>query len=142
VQFIELFCPANGQQFLTNHQLAATSDGVTVTFTFPGDSGNPTLNKTLLLATANFAALPGAVTPDFILPDNFINPNAASILIDFGLGQDNMSFSNAQLPSDGINSIDRFLVQAVNSPTNFAGQSGSLNAVDDSVFSNGFEEIN
>jgi hypothetical protein len=139
VQFIELFCPQNGQEFLNAHQIAATSDGNTVTFTFPGNSGSPTLNKSLLIATSNFAALPGAVTPDFILPDNFINPNASAIVLNFGLGQDIMNFTGTQLPSDGVNSIDRNLVQATNSPTNFAGEAGSINAIVDLVFRNGFD---
>ncbi len=139
VQFIELFCPANGQEVLNNHQIAATSDGNTVTFTFPSNSGTPTLNKRLLIATSNFAVLPGAVTPDFILPDNFINPNASAFTVNFGLGQDIMTFSGDQLPNDGVTSIDRNLVQATNSPTNFPGETGSINSNNDEIFSNGFE---
>lgn len=139
IQFVELFCPSNGQQFLNAHQLAATSDGNTVTFTFPGDSGSPTANKRLLLATAGFAAVSGSVTPDFILPDNFINPNANAFVVDFGLGQDIMNFTGSNLPTDGINSIDRNLVQAINSPTNFADQVGSIDLSTDVVFENGFE---
>jgi hypothetical protein len=139
VQFIELFCPSNGQQFLSGHALSATSDGVTVTFTFPGDSGSPTANKRLLLATSNFAALPGAVTPDFILPDNFINPDASAIEVNFGPNQDVMNFTGTQLPSDGVTSIDRNLAQAINSPTNFAEEIGSIGANNDDIFSNGFE---
>ena len=138
VQYVALFCPSNNQQFLAGHDLAATSDGNTVTFTFPGNSGSPTMNKNLLIATSNFAALPGAVTPDFILPDNFINPNATSITVDFGVGQDAITFAGTDLPNDGINSIDDSIVSGINSPTNFAGDMGLLNDPD-VVFSNGFE---
>lgn len=139
VQFIELFCPNNGQQFLDAHTLAANSDGTTVTFTFPGNSGSPTLNRNLLIATSNFAALPGAVTPDFILPDNFINPNAASIELNFGPGQDVISFTGADLPGDGVMSIDDNLNVMTNSPTNFAGETGSIEVPSALIFEDGFE---
>lgn len=139
VQFIELFCPVDGQQFLINHDMVATSDGNVVTFTFPSNSGDPTQNKRLLLATANFAALPGAVTPDFILPDNFFDPNAANIQFDFGPGQDIINLTGADIPSDGLSSIDDGLNQATNTPTNFAGDTGEIFVDPDLIFASNFD---
>ena len=139
VQFIELSCPVDGQQFLINHDLVATSDGNVVTFTFPSNSGDPTQDKRLLLATANFAALPGAVTPDFILPDNFFDPTATTIQFDFGPGQDIINLSGSDIPTDGISSINDSLVQAVNTPTNFAGDAGEIFIDPDVIFATGFE---
>ncbi len=140
VQFIELFCAVNGQQFLNAHTLEAISDGNSVVFTFPGNSGSPTANKRLLIATSNFAALPGAVTPDFILPDNFINRDAANITLDFGPGQDVLNFTGDDLPNDGVMSIDDNLNVMTNSPTNFADQTGSITVLPVEIFSNGFED--
>ena len=143
VLYIELFCPQNGQQFLNNHELIASSDGNMVTFTFPGDSGSPTLNQFLLIATSNFASLPGAVTPDFILPDQFFDRTATSLQLDFGPGQDIINLTGADIPFDGLSSLNLLPttpVQITNSPTNFAGNIGNIFVLPDTVFSNGFED--
>jgi hypothetical protein len=136
VQFIELSTTASGQQFLNGQQIIATSDGVARTFTFSSDSPSPTTNKRLLLATPGFAELPGAVAPDFSLPVSlpgpvFFDPHAASITINF-VGADSVTFAGASLPLDGAGSL-HFPAGAgggaisPNSPTNFAGATGSLN---------------
>ena len=139
VQFIELVCDVNNQQFLSGHDLFADSDGNVVTFTFPSNSGSPTADKRLLIATASFASLPGAVTPDFTLPDNFFNPTATAIQINFGPNSHIVNFSGSDVPSDGMSSIDDNLVSAVNSPTNFAGDTGSIFVEPDFIFASGFE---
>jgi len=144
VQFIELKTPASfatGENFLFGHTLKATSTvgGVpmpTVTYTFP--NANPvsdTGNKHWLIATPLFQTLAGSVTPNYnTLPANFFVPNADSILFSFAEGQDNVTIAGSAIPKDGVNSVtDANLfgvanfVASVNSPTNFAGQSGSIN---------------
>lgn len=143
VLYIELFCAVNGQEVLFNHGLNATSDGNQVSFTFPSNSGTPTQNKFLLIATSNFASIPGAVTPDFILPDQFFDRTANSIEFNFGPGQDVITVAGTDIPFDGFSSLDLLPatpVQILNSPTNFAGQTGDINVISDNIFSNGFED--
>ncbi len=132
VQFIELFDNNLNEQFVAGHQLKATSDGVTKTFTFPGNLSPPpdTTGRTMLIATPGFAALTGGVTPDFTLPDPavfgpFFNPAATNISINFD-NLDSISFTGAFLPRDGVNSITDTtptgvptLVVGPNSPTHF-----------------------
>jgi hypothetical protein len=143
VLYIELFCAVNGQQFLINHDLIVTSDSNSVTFTFPSNSGSPTAGQFLLLATSNFASIPGAVTPDFILPNNFFDRTATSIELNFGPGQDVITVAGTDIPSDGTTSLDlipAIPVQIANSPTNFAGDIGNVNIQSGVIFSNGFED--
>ena len=141
VQFIEFFTPSSGQNVLNGHTIEATSDGNLVTYTIPNQSlSGSTQNKHFLLATSGFGALAGGVTPDYVtapLPSNFLNPNAASITINFAHGFDVTTFAGSLLPKDGVNSLtdtvlstvgdtDNFVV-GVNTPTNFAGVTGSVN---------------
>lgn len=125
VQFIELFCDASGQQFLSGHDITASRTGETNrVFTFPSNSPAPTTNRHLLIATAAFAGLPGSVTPDFILPDGFLfTPNGT---IDFANADDQ---TYTDLPTDGVQSLNYpGGTSAANSPTNFAGDAGSIDA--------------
>ncbi|MCA9446613.1 MAG: hypothetical protein KC931_05825 [Candidatus Omnitrophica bacterium] len=124
IQYIELFTTSNSQQFLTDHDIKATQGGETNTFIFPSDSGSPTANQHLLIATSGFSALPGAVTPDFILPDGFLfTPNGT---VDFA-GVDSQTY--ATIPTDGVMSLHYpGGTVSANSPTNFAGDVGSIDA--------------
>ena len=142
VQFIELQAPltAPGENLLAGHTLRATSTvagtptDVTFNFTGANPSGS-TADKHILIATATFAALAGSVTPDYAtLPANFFNPNADSILFDFAESADTVTIPGSSIPKDGLMSLtDSNLfgianfVSGTNSPTNFAGQSGSIN---------------
>jgi len=92
-----------------------------------------------LIATANFPALPAAVTSGFILPDNFLDPAAASIELNFGPDQDVINLTGDDVPSDGAWSIDDNLNSMTNSPTNFAGETGSVNIPGVLIFNDGFE---
>lgn len=137
VQFVELFTTAPNETALTGHSLVATSDGVVKTFTLDHAVTGSTANKHLLFATVGFGSLTGGVAPDYFpLPNNFINPDAATISIDWAHGFDIATFAGSLLPKDGVNSLtdsnlifsgaDVF-VAGVNSPTNFAGAAGSVN---------------
>ena len=80
----------------------------------------------VVVATAAFAALAGAPTPDAIIPAGSIPFfTAASDVVAFG-GFDSLAVTGA--PTDGVNSYGVGAVVAVNSPTNYAGASGSVNA--------------
>jgi hypothetical protein len=132
VQFIELFTTSDGQTVLTGHQIVASSGDEEVTFTFPADLVGSTTSKHLLIATPGFAALPGAVTPNYTLPCLFFDPAATSITIDF-VGADDVTFAGASLPTDGTNSLTdtnlpgpQNLQSSASSPRNFAGATGAL----------------
>ena len=124
-QFIELQDPANLENHLSTHFISSGAK----TFTFPTDlSSTNTANHELLLATASYAALPGAVAPDYTLPDNFFNP--AGDTLNYS-DVDALTFTSGQVPTDGLNSLMRnvttlALTTGANSETNFSGQTGSV----------------
>lgn len=127
IQFIELFTTLNGQQVLEDHDLQATNLGGTqaLTFTFPTDSGSPTANKFLLLATANFGSLPGGVTPDFVISSTFVFTQGG--FLEILPGGDGISYGAGALPVDGIHSLNGDgTTTGVNSPRNFNGDQGSI----------------
>ncbi|MDJ0654855.1 MAG: hypothetical protein QNJ40_11900 [Xanthomonadales bacterium] len=137
VQFIELATDSDDQQELRGQTLTASSDGSQITFTFPADTGVPTAGRRLLLATPGFGGVEGSVTQDAVLPAvPFFDPAALQISLDFA-GQDLLLFSGADIPVDGVFSLDRDLISRINSPTNFAGETGRIPEV--AVFASGFE---
>src|SRR5262245_25475910 len=130
IQFIELTtcCGSTGGEiFLSGQHL--TSNGHD--FVFPGNL-NPGTNKHILLATDGFAALPGAPTRDYTLPPNFFSTAGDSITF---IVYDTMTFGAGALPTNGSSSLNKneedatdTAFVAVNSPTNLAERSGSVNA--------------
>jgi chitodextrinase len=131
VQFLELNCASPS----CSSETVATAAPITITpagggsnhvFNFPTNlvppnfPAPPALNQKLLLATQGFANL-GVVTPNFIIPDGFLFINGGTI--NFG-GFDIVPYS--ALPTDGVLSVSRAGVTATNSPTNFAGATGSV----------------
>jgi hypothetical protein len=129
VQFIELFTTAP-DEFDADGEFLKSS---TKTYTFPVDLPGTTTNKQFIVATAAFAALPGAVTPDYVIPDNFFDPVSDTLRLcrNNCLGgnlYDTRTFTN--LPNDGVTSLNYpSVTQATNTPTNFAGASGSVNLI-------------
>ena len=129
VQFVELRATFNSQHLLSQGAtlVAEDTNGVEHTYTFTSDLTNTTtFQKTMLLATQGFVGQPGAVTPDFIIPANFVFLLAGSLNYS---GNDIMTYTN--LPSDGVASLVRsggnqLVYSATNSPRNFAGQTGSV----------------
>lgn len=126
-QFIELSDPANGENHLAGHFISSNENK----FTFPADlPSDATANHHFLIGTASYAALPGAVKPDYIIPDNFFNPQGDTF--DYA-DVDGFSFTAGQEPTDGANSMFRevnsgTLTTGPNSETNLAGQTGSVTA--------------
>ena len=88
------------------------------------DSQADTTGKSLLFANQAFADLPGAPDPDQIVAGNaFFNIPADTIRYD---PYDDLTYTSP-LPTDGINSLNEGGV-AANSPTNFAGVTGQVDA--------------
>jgi len=128
IQFIELLESKGDDDshllFTDNAQLASTDGSITnLMASFPNDlPSNLTANKFFLIATTGFAGLDGAVTPDYILPDEFLF--TAGGTVDFGL--DVSVITHGALPIDGILSFNADGSTGINSPTNFAGAAGSI----------------
>jgi len=129
VQFVELRATFNSQHQLSLGAtlVAEDTNGVEHTYAFTSDLPSmTTFQKTMLVATPDFVGQPGAVTPDFIMPPNFVFLLAGSL--DYS-GNDIMTYTN--LPTDGVASLVRsganqLVYSATNSPRNFAGQTGSV----------------
>jgi hypothetical protein len=148
VQFIELHTSSGAETVTNGAQLAATANGVTKTYTISGNLTGPTTNKRLLFATPGFAALAGAIAPNYTLPAKpFFDPNAAgSIVITFsapGFGTfETVSFAASALPKDGVQSLS--LTEGgssspiTNSPTNYAAATGSVSVLPPGAASCGF----
>ena len=137
IQFVELReeLGLNGETLFNNTLLISDGDGGgQFVVQILGNIAFGTANKNFLLATTAAAALPGFPAPDFLLTDGFINVdgdtikfcNANDFVCSFPI--DSFTFVSP-LPTDGVTSLQRDgldFVEVVNSPTNYAGDSGSI----------------
>jgi hypothetical protein len=129
VQFIELSASTNGgQQFVNGQTLKSNGH----TFSFTANLPSDTTNKHFLLATPGYFALTGVPTADYNLGvNNFFNVNGDTI--NYAGGINTLAFTAGQLPTNGLNSLNRdynagpttFTVGS-NSPTDFTGTAGSV----------------
>ena len=143
VQFIEMHSDTSNENLLGIMFIRSTNGGQE--FHFPTNLAGDTMNRRILIATSAFAAQPGAVTPDYIMPDGFLRPGGDKLTLwsEAGasggpypgapeLAWDSYTYSAGLLPLDGTSSINRnhaAITIAQNSPTNFAGESGSVTPV-------------
>jgi len=97
-------------------------------YDIPNNVASPTTNKYLLFATPAFAALPGAPTPDFLFPAGQVPFFATTGDTLRYSPYDTRTFGAGVLPTDGVHSLSKLLAVQVNSPTNYAGQTGSVDA--------------
>lgn len=136
IQFIEFFCNDAANEVFMNGLTVTTPNG---TFTFPENFLAPTTDRYLLLATNTFASLPGAPTPDYIIPDNFIPLGGGFIRYRPEANYDTWIYGAGVIPTDGIHSVqftsflpgsgvDTYVTDQVNNPTNYQGGSGSVDA--------------
>lgn len=130
VQFVELFTTFDNQQFLSGHTLRFEIAGAAQqTFNF-STGPSPTGNRTLLIGTASLTAL--GVTPDFIIPPNFISASANGTI---NFAEDTDIVSIASLPFNGTQSLNgnindpsptAFSINAIATPRNHAGTQISI----------------
>jgi hypothetical protein len=125
IQFVELW-EANGTPGETgvgNGTLSSDTQSFSIG---AGAVAPPTTNKYYLIATPAFAALPGAPTPDALIPEGS--------MVFFDVSGDTVSFGSfdswtfGPVPTNGSDSLDRFTGPGANTPTNYAGESGSVDA--------------
>ncbi len=135
VQYVEWFTDINFQDELIDHTFS--SSATATTYTFPtdldpdinGNGNNNTANRHFLIATPAFASQPGAVTPDFVFDAaNFHSTVADTLGIPLA---DTITWGSGELPTDGVDALHEDFGgtnrrQEANSPTNFAGEVGSL----------------
>jgi hypothetical protein len=125
VQFIEMFVfdPAGtGEWFFRGHKIE--SNGVVYTFPNNLPTDENTFQRWVLLATPAYAAIPGAPTPDFVIPAGFFDP--AGDELRYRTALDILVLPPGSLPVDGIHSRLRDGTIAINSPINFAGAAASI----------------
>jgi hypothetical protein len=119
VQFVELFCPSNGEAGLGPFGLTSTTNSLNFVTNL---SSSTTANTWVLCATSGFENLPGGVLPDYVIPANFF-PTAGGTF-NYAGGADVWNYG--AVPTDGVLALQRNGSSANNSPTNFAGASGSI----------------
>jgi hypothetical protein len=122
LQFIEMRNLSNFENFVSFQSIMVTNQAGTQTntYTIPAGSDLPgdTANMSLLFGTNGIEAA-GGPAPDFIIPDNFLFPEGGSILF---FGQNSGPYT--ALPTDGVLSRNWTGGDFINSPTNYAGQTG------------------
>ena len=127
IQFIELRETNGGccEDGISGHNI----DTGKRTYQIPGpDLDLPTAFRNLLFGTAEFAALPGAPTPDYIIANNFFYLDGDFVRY---TPYDTMTFGPGELPTDGIQSLVPLAFGNLvdnNSPTNYAGETGMVDA--------------
>lgn len=133
VQFIELREASNFTNqdlFAGQNIVARDSSGLnphTLTFSTNLPS-TATAGKRVLIATAAFAAIPGAPTPNYIIPANFLYFPMGRLQFAGLLGANqNVTYTNQ--PSNGTSSLT-FPGPTItpNTPTNFAGATLAIDA--------------
>lgn len=124
VQYIELEDLGSGgnEVNIGNATLSSTAES----YAFGnGPVTPPTNGKFYLIATPDFVALPGAPTPDVILPADkvpFFDPAGDTLSV----GVD--SFTFGPVPTDGLDALTRAGSTVINTPTNYAGVTGTIDA--------------
>lgn len=135
IQFIEMVCHNDPDENFVGGLMVTTNNG---SFTFPGHLSGNTADRHLLLATARFAALPGAPTPDYLIPENFIPLGGGFIRYNPPVNYDTWIYGPGVIPTDGTSTIqftgwtpftsdDPYEVSPTNSPTNYDGETGTIN---------------
>ena len=130
VQYIEFLCTDDFQNLMNGHVMSSVANMYTFTSNLPITS---TKNHHFLVATQSFADLPGAVTPDYIMPAQFFSVTSDTLTL-VGAILPAFTFTSGMLPVDGALSLNgstntpRVYTSATNTPQNFAGQIGSIDA--------------
>lgn len=123
IQFIELIDNGTGGAEFGVGNGSLTSGAKSHAWTNGAVTG-PTNGRSYLIASATFAALPGAPVPDVIIPVAkmpFFNP--AGDTITFAGGIDAWTFG--AVPTDNVSSLDRVSGIGTKTPKNYAGLSAS-----------------
>jgi len=130
LQFIEMFDSAGFQQFVNGQSITVSNSDNTQqnTFTIPSTpdySATNSFNHALLFGTSGLQAA-GGPAPDFIIPNGFLFTGGGGIDF-FGFSGTTNDLTYPALPTDGIHALTyNNGPTVVNSPQNFAGQTGQV----------------
>ena len=131
VQFIELH-ETLGADFQNLVTLAPDIKSTTHDFVFPTNLPNTsTANKSFILGTAGYNSIAGAPPANYIIPANFFNPAGDTLQYGTTGGIADLTTFGA-MPANVLQSLNRVgtsgntFTAAANSPTNFAGTTGSV----------------
>ena len=132
IQFVELMEPGGASGEINIGGLAVTSNATGNELIFPANLPvGSSANASILLGTAAYAALPGAPTPDHIIPANFFSNESEPFPgIEYHV-YDDFIFGVGMLPLNGKDSLHHVGANydaGPNSPTNFHGESGNVDA--------------
>lgn len=129
VQFVELLGTANNEQNLNGFNVETFGTIPTSAPLGPNLPSTLTAGKYVLVATAGYEAMAkaqGAPAPDRVLPDNFLQIDADTVRY-AAIAATDRTYTN--IPTDGIDSIDyENPTGTVNTPENFAGDTGTIDA--------------
>ncbi len=125
IQYVELF-DAGAAGGETGVSSGTISSGTQTYSWSSAPVAPPTNGKSYLIASATFAALPGAPVPDAIIPLNKMPFfNVAGDTVSFGIFD---SFVFGAVPTNGVDSLTDGIGVGPNTPKNYAGTQGSVNA--------------
>jgi len=124
IQYVELWETLGGTGEVATGGHAVTS--TTKSFIIPTNVAVPTSFKSLLIATPAFAALPGAPTPDYVLPAGSV-PFFSTAGDTLNYVPYDPSFVFGAVPTDGVHALARNGSVVCNSPENYAQQAGFVN---------------
>jgi len=128
IQFIEVVDAGShdcdsGEQHWSGQRLVAGGPAGPAILVFPSDLPTcHTSGRRILIATQGFANL-GLVTPDFIVPNAFLQRPNGFVSLD-----DASSLTYTGLPGDGVTALDGNGHPVANAATNLAGMSASVTA--------------
>ena len=131
IQFIEMqeIAGSNSETQIANHWFETNSYNTNHSDILGSALPFGTANKKFLVGTESYAALTGVPAPDYIVPDAIIEPDGDIVVWWF---YQTIVIPPATMPSDGVLSItvvDPFVPSysvGINSPTNFAGDTGTV----------------
>jgi hypothetical protein len=131
VQFIEMqeIGGSDNETDLALHWYQTTTYNLDHSETLGSSLPFGTANKKFLVGSESYAALPDVPTPDYVIADGAIDPTGDIVIWWF---YQTILIPPDVMPSDGIHSITVVDPVAptysagVNSPTNFAGDTGSV----------------
>jgi len=133
IQFVEILESAGGSGEIGIGGAFIVSN--TRSYDIPSNVASPTTSKTVLFGTPAFCALfnqlPGSPTCDFIFPVAqvpFLSTTADNLRYSPYQGATGLAFTAGQLPTDGVNSRTRTGTTGPNTPKNYAGLGGTVNA--------------
>jgi len=136
VQFVELKGTSDNEQFINGFNVATLGpEGVVPSSAPIGPNlpSNLTNGAYLLIATTGYATLAtaqGAPAPDRTLPNNFLEINGDRVRY-ASIAATDRAYGAGVLPTNGIFSLDYEVGSpgtTFNTPQNFAGATGSINA--------------